>query len=55
MVVVADQMQGAGREGELGTVLMDNVHDFHKHVLLDLMVTHPLGGFGEGVDEELQV
>ena len=47
-------MQGTGGEGDFRAVGLDDGRDFQQYILLDLVVMHPLDGFGEGVDEEIQ-
>ena len=47
-------MQGAGGEGDFRAVGLDDGRDFQQHILFDLVEVHPLDGFGEGVDEEIQ-
>ena len=47
------EVHGPGGEGDFRTVGADDFGDLQQHVLLHLVVVHPLDGPGEGVDEEI--
>ena len=46
-------MHGRGGERNLGAVLLDDLHHPQQHILLHLVVHHPIGGLGEGEGFEM--
>ncbi len=46
--------QSLCREGNLGTVRIDDLKYLEQHRFLDRVVLHPVRGFGKRVDEKIQ-
>ena len=46
-------MQGLRWERKLGTARFDNRHYLQHDVLFDLVKLNPIGGFGKGINKEI--